>query len=505
MARVTGMGTGLTQMILAALPASEKRSVPWVAPGTSTWCHSPPDGLGQTTLSANGISSVAKEYGASHSSPQPIEKRKRTQSNDGDVDSADPDGNTKPPRKREKQASPSCSADAADSPCTVVATPAAEDGNYGYIPITSPEEAYAALRVWLESNKSQVTALRRRNPVPVFDDHVIFYEEEHYYEIKGMRFRGSGTGIMHSVFEHFDEKVTIDRILAGKRWANDRQYKYYQMPGQAIVDLWETIRVDASERGTAMHAYIEYYYNFLTPEHLPLGMLGPEYGYFHQFHAQYIEGKLEPFRTELILWDGDYEAVGTIDMLYRKANRPADGSQDHILIMYDWKRSKKLDYHAFNDGDFGKGPCHTLQNCNVHHYYVQLNLYKYLIEKNTQYRIEEMYLGVFHPNHGEAVVVPVPFHQAEVKALCELRRYNLMRSDRAFISQTLESLPKAPLGEVPHLIAELQKRWGYLNRLMQAPESDPMVRLGLRSAPFGDVSEIGIVDPNPQHPWSEDE
>lgn len=288
--------------------------------------------------------------------------------------------------------------------------------------------------------------LQKTNPVPDFDDYIIFDEAHHKYQVRGLWHRGSCTGFVHSFFEHFDEPAQIARIVNSKRWRTDRRYKYYQKPAAQISQEWETNRVDASFRGTIFHMSCEAFYNGLHHPYFDhRQLLGTEYETFMDFYRDECQNVLVPFRTELKVFDMDYEISGSVDMLFRRAS----STNKHDLVMYDWKRSKKIDDVAYDAADFGKGPCQSYSNCNREHYYLQLNVYKFLIEKNTPYKITEMYLGVFHENHaapssrteraqhlgldaGQLDVpylkIRVPDRQVQVKAMLELRRHNLIMS-----------------------------------------------------------------------------
>ncbi len=334
---------------------------------------------------------------------------------------------------------------------------------------------------WIKENEPNVNVLEKKYPIEEFDSHITFDEEPHLYTVYGMIHRSSMTSIIHSFFEHFDEDATIERMLRSKRWSSDPRYRYYQKTKEEIKEEWEFIRKDASLRGTIMHASIEYYYNGLvhplikTPD-----LLGLEYQYFYVFDLVEVRNKLEPFRTELRVFDLDYEICGSVDMLFRKKNRAKDGSEDYDLIMYDWKRSKKIDNKAFSPNDFGKGPVHGLPNCNKYTYFLQLNGYKYLIEKNTKYRVTEMYLGVFHPNHGTTesrtarskeefttpenippyLKIQVPDLQRQVATMFELRRHNLIMEGIKKIHTIINSTELTK-----ELQEEFIKEWRHLHRL----------------------------------------
>lgn len=311
------------------------------------------------------------------------------------------------------------------------------------------------LYVWIKFNERNLGTLQNKHPIPEFDPYVSFDEEEHLYTVYGMVHRSSMTSFVHSFFEGFDQEGTIKRIVRSARWRNNPDYKYYQMSSEDISNEWKANGLDASFRGTIFHASCEYMYNGLNhalfeKRHL----LGEEYTWFHLFHMLEVEGKLIPWRTELSVFDCNYEIAGQVDMLYYQKDR----TDDKELIMYDWKRSKEIKYEAFDKRDFGKGPCQGMPNSNLYHYYCQLNGYKYLIEKNTKYRIKEMYIAAFHPNHATIesrterskrdnipvsdvppyLKIRVPDLQKQIRVMMEIRRHNLIIGDIRTITDQIQ-------------------------------------------------------------------
>jgi hypothetical protein len=72
------------------------------------------------------------------------------------------------------------------------------------------------------------------------------------------------------------------------------------------------------------------------------------------------------------------------------------GTADIPLFNTKTKRIKISDYKTNEDlfknfkGKTMLPPFEDLLDCPLHHYYIQLNLYKMLIENMTQYEVEEM-------------------------------------------------------------------------------------------------------------------
>lgn len=284
------------------------------------------------------------------------------------------------------------------------------------------------------------TTLQQQNPCPEFDDHIRFDDSlqpdgsrAHDYYIDGEKWKGSVSSFYHDFFPSFDADLRITRMMSRPDWETHR---YYGMTSDQIKKLWKDIGDDASERGTVMHAAIECYYNadevgkqVIINEHP-----GPDFGYFLNFQQE-VACRWTPWRTELRVFDRELRLAGSVDMLYWS---PHSTPQQPLLIMYDWKRSKKiLGKDAYG---WGKPPLTHLPNHSLSHYSIQLNVYKALIERNTAYRIESMWMGIFHPNQDNYVTLLVPDLQKEVRAMFEIRLQTLQSERTKHEIPTLQRL-----------------------------------------------------------------
>ena len=105
--------------------------------------------------------------------------------------------------------------------------------------------------------------------------------------------------------------------------------------------------------------------------------------------------------------------------------------------IWDWKRSKAIRETSF-DGTFGVWPCDLLPDCNLSHYYMQLNVYRWLLENNSEYKVERMCSCVFHPNKKSYVTYEVPNLQHLVqRVMIQRLRHN---RDKVFTSNSEEDV-----------------------------------------------------------------
>lgn len=220
------------------------------------------------------------------------------------------------------------------------------------------------------------------------DKYIQFDEGPHIYTVDGDSNYTSVTTLIHKHFEHFDADKIIDNMMKSKKWPSNQ--KYYGKTKQEIKQLWDDNRDQAAKLGTQLHYEIECFYNKITQNTdavlFPL-INGVEYSYFMQFYNDHIY--LKPYRTEWIIYDKELKIAGSIDMVFK--------NEDGTLSIYDWKRCKEITkVNRFNQ--FSN--CHILSHLpdtNYWHYCLQLNTYKFLLEKNYNVTIRDLYLVCLHP------------------------------------------------------------------------------------------------------------
>ena len=239
------------------------------------------------------------------------------------------------------------------------------------------------------------------------DKDIIFDEEPHIYYIKGSDDNISVTTFVHSnLFPQFDADKIISKMMKSRNWEKS---KYYGKTPDEIKEEWEKNRVESSEAGTEMHKSIELFYNNEIVNNSSI-----EYQYFLKFNEEHKD-ELVPYRTEWIVFDEETKFAGSIDMVYKKKN-----GNDQNLIIYDWKRSKKITDE--NNFERGYPPVEHLPNSNYWHYSLQLNIYKKILEKNYNKIIDEMYLLSLHPNNASYIKIKVPLLEEEVDNIFNLRK-----------------------------------------------------------------------------------
>jgi len=236
------------------------------------------------------------------------------------------------------------------------------------------------------------------------DANIQFKEENHEYTVNGEKGYTSVTTFVHKHFSHFDNEGIIKNILSSKKINTDPTYKYYQMTREQILAEWETNRNLAAEAGTNLHYDIECYFN-----NNPQPNDSIEYKFFLEFVKDFPE--LTPYRTEWTVYYEEYRISGSIDMVFE--------NPDGTVQIYDWKRTKGLEYESFGNKR-ATTPCIShIPDTNFWHYSIQLNMYKRILEVKYNKVVNGLYLICLHPLNSPKTYerVQVPFLDMDISQL----------------------------------------------------------------------------------------
>jgi hypothetical protein len=266
------------------------------------------------------------------------------------------------------------------------------------------------------------------------DERIQFEEESHTYTIDGTRAGWvSCTGFIHNFFEEFNADAVITKMMASRKWPDS---KYFGMTPAAIKAQWDAKRDAASAAGTRMHLDIEHFYNALpalwstgiasTCTELTVDIdagivamreadswepvVGPEWNYFCDYQRAH-GSKFMPFRTEWLVFDEEHRVAGSIDMVYKKP--------DGTLAIYDWKRSEEIKMENQFQSCFG--PVDHLPDTNYWHYSLQLNIYRYILQKHYGVVVSELALVILHPINSSWRVIKVNMMDDEIASMMETR------------------------------------------------------------------------------------
>jgi hypothetical protein len=264
----------------------------------------------------------------------------------------------------------------------------------------------------------ELLKLDRENAHPR-DSRIVFVADDHVYWIDGVDGRTLGyrsvTTFSHFGFAQFDEDQTItDMMEDSVRW---KRNKHFGMTRDEIKVLWAQNRDAASARGTYIHRQIELYYNDLAYDGD-----NREMAHFRSFVAAHPH--LHAYRTELNLLCTQLRVAGQTDIIFRN-----DAGEYELS---DWKCAKEIRSAGFcrceSRGifDHSDSRCSAfgnheltgqLANCNLTHYSLQLNVYKWLLEHLYGIPIARMFLVILHADQQDYRRIDLPVWQDLVDAI----------------------------------------------------------------------------------------
>jgi len=242
------------------------------------------------------------------------------------------------------------------------------------------------------------------------DKHVRFVESTHTYYIDGSS-KGivSTTGFVHAFFGHFDPKAGIACMKRDpEKWAKN---PLYGKTDKEIIEIWSKSGKEASGKGTALHLAIEQHLNGAVDRIPPDVMETPEWRYYMNFYND-NKDSLEPYRTEWEVWDNEHRLSGSIDMIFKR--------KDGDFAVYDWKRSKQIKMD--NEYQRGEGPMSHLPDCNYWHYTLQLNVYRWFLQKHYGLKVVELAIVIFHPNNTNYQVFKLNILDDEIQDMLDARK-----------------------------------------------------------------------------------
>lgn len=239
------------------------------------------------------------------------------------------------------------------------------------------------------------------------DARIAFEEIAHLYTIDQTRTDfTSTTTFIKKFFDEFNADVVINKMI---RFGAFKK-KYGDKTPEQLKQEWKENGRIASQRGSRLHKYIEDFYNGVETGADEVADLDIEISYFYNFLQNVSYGKLIPYRTEWYIFDEEKKIAGSIDMVFQ-----VDPRAPHKVAIYDWKCSKEI--KTTNSYEKGRAPLSHLANCNFNHYSLQLNVYKYIIEKYYGLEVVDMNLVIMHRNHPDFFLVNIKNMQAEIKSM----------------------------------------------------------------------------------------
>ena len=261
------------------------------------------------------------------------------------------------------------------------------------------------------------------------DKCIAFVSSSHTYYVAGNKIPVSVTGLVHLFVKSFDPDQAIENMKRSRLWprqeySNVVNGELVEMSSEEIKQLWRKNAAEASLRGTFMHLQIEVLLNggYVAGSWVELEL-------FAQMLREFPE-RLMAFRTEWSIFAEQEHLAGWIDFVAKTVSGE--------VILFDWKRTKNLQDKYTNPWSNMSAPLSHPPDCVGLHYRLQLNVYKYILQKYYNVSVGGMYVVCLHPDLENVgpFLDQVPDMSADVKLM--LDGY-LSRSSRQQSSTAEES------------------------------------------------------------------
>ena len=247
-----------------------------------------------------------------------------------------------------------------------------------------------------------------------------FHEEEHTYILNNYKFNCSVTQLIETYAQEFDSDG-ISQMVANKRGISQ----------QEVLDEWKKENEFSCIKGSCIHLKAqslwmgtdyEIDYNTID-DTIDKDRLKKEYDIMSKqatdFYNDYKD-MYDMIQDEFIVWSKEFDIAGSIDgIMYNK------NTQQCCIL--DFKSNKDLQFKSKYRKKM-KVPLHELDDVNGQHYYIQLSIYKYLIEKYTNIKVDELFIVYFNINADKYEIIPIPYLEKEVEEILENRRVLGMKS-----------------------------------------------------------------------------
>lgn len=279
-----------------------------------------------------------------------------------------------------------------------------------------------------------------------------FFEDDHHYEYKGQRVGISVTRLIEEYTNEFDAEAIAEKVAENNlkkhqeaekniklfpsmdenAWAYeselDKYFEWLKLPTtiQEVLDEWKEKNEWSCKKGSLTHYFAQLMWKEPYTGFIPIGLNKEQYDIIFKLQRQAAtfkkdyEDRLEHIYDEYVIGSEEYDIASAIDHLF--INKLTGG-----LVLVDYKTNSdihKNEKYAKNM----KVPLSHLKDTTLNHYAIQLSIYKYLVEKYTNLKIEEFFIVYMSENIENYEIIDVPYLEKEVIKILENRRIKKMKS-----------------------------------------------------------------------------
>lgn len=226
-----------------------------------------------------------------------------------------------------------------------------------------------------------------------FND-ITYHDLPHKYYLDGKELI-SVTTLIHKYQEDFDEKY----------WSNYKANQF-NLKEYEVLRAWDFINKKGTTKGSIIHDYTENLFlnkKYEYPKELILKEFGfdPVY-YEYEITKKHVDkfyndvfGKLIPIKTECVIYDKESLIAGMFDILFYNVKM-------NEFQIWDNKTNKDL---SLNSNRYLINDLYMLDDSDLTIYSLQLGLYKYIIENNTNIKLGQSYLIWYSHNNENYEII----------------------------------------------------------------------------------------------------
>lgn len=262
---------------------------------------------------------------------------------------------------------------------------------------------------------------------------VTFVESSHSYLVDGQPTGSFSVTQLLKKFKKPFEKEKIASIVA----------KRENIPVEVLLDKWQSKNLYSTTIGSILHKYIENYYcNKKTKIDISCQELTTEYKQqildtlpvlINQFHDFYRDNNnLLCVKNEIVLGDvDDTKICGMSDML-------CYNNDTNALEILDFKTNKNM--KKTSPYGFLLSPFDGMTEGEINEYTIQLNTYKFFIEKYTNLKIDKLKIVWFNSANANYEVFELADIQPKIIEMFDvLKTNNFFKSEKRKYSDYVNS------------------------------------------------------------------
>lgn len=245
-----------------------------------------------------------------------------------------------------------------------------------------------------------------------------FFEEDHHYECNGKKVGISVTRLIEEFSNPFEQQVLAEKVAL-------RDNKDVTQ----VLQEWEYKNEFACEKGHFAHEYVQSLWsNMIYQEDIKSGLEDIKIP-LNKIKQQAInfynnfKDKFTHIQDEQLVGSEEYDICSAVDNLFLDKN----GN----VWLIDYKTNSIL--KGYNDDEKNRRytkkmliPLQNIKDDSLNHYYLQLSIYKYLIEKYTNIKIYKTMIVYMSENIENYELIETPYLMKEVELILENRRERKM-------------------------------------------------------------------------------